>query len=61
MNITEFDEQATSKNRAKFNLVEKYRQFLVGDETMGVLQGYETAARNIGVTEAEIDECYKGI
>ena len=61
MIITEFDEQATSKNRIKVILTDKYQEFLKGDETMGVLQGYETAARNIGVTESEIEECYKGI
>ena len=40
------------------NLTAKYREFLNDDETMGVLQGYEDAARNIGVSEEEIIGCY---
>ena len=56
--VTEFDEQATSKQRALFHLAEMHKLFLKGDETMGVVQGYEDAARNIGVSEADINACY---
>ena len=58
-NITEFDEGATSKQVAIANLIYGQRLFLADDETMGVVQGYENAARGIGVTEAEIDACYE--
>lgn len=56
--FTEFDEEATSKPKAIANLIYMQRLFLAGDETMGVVQGCENAARGIGVTEAEIDACY---
>jgi len=58
MVFTEFDEQAISKYWAIRNLTDKYSEFLNDDETMGVVQGYEDAARKIGVSEDEINACY---
>ena len=60
--MTEFDEQvkkAIKVNLIKRTLVEKYRQFKQGLETMGVLSGYEMAAIRQGISLDTIEKWYK--
>ena len=59
--FTEFDEQvinAKSRGLLKRTLVETYRLFIKGDETMGVLGGYEIAAIKAGVSMNTIEKWY---
>jgi len=60
--MTEFDEQiekAIKRNLLKRTLVETYRLFKQGLETMGVLSGYEVAAIKAGVSMTTIERWYK--
>ncbi len=53
--ITEFDEQATSKKQALINYWHAYAQYIARKETMGVVNGYELAARDAGATEVDLE------
>jgi hypothetical protein len=53
--FSEFDEQATSKKQALVNYWHAYAQYIAGLETWGVVDGYESAARNAGATEVDLD------
>lgn len=60
--FTEFDEQIEKANKmglTKRTLVEAYRLFKRGEETMGVLSGYEQAAIKAGVSMNTIEQWYK--
>jgi len=60
--ITEFDEQiatAIPRKLLKRTLVETYRAYKKGDETMGVLSGFEIAAIRAGISLTTIEEWYK--
>lgn len=54
--ITEADEAATSRSVALQNYAEKLQQFERGEETYGVLQMYEQAALDAGVTTQELTQ-----
>ncbi len=59
---TEFDEQigkAKQTKQIKRTLVEIYQKFIRGEETMGVLSGFEMAAIKVGISLATIEEWYK--
>ena len=59
--MTEFDEQinkAKKRNLLKRTLVEIYRLYKKGEETMGVLSGYEQAAIKVGITLTTIEKWY---
>ena len=60
-NITEFDEQATTKHQALVNLTNKYREYLRSEESMGVLDGYWLAALEGGWTVTELDNLYRNL
>ncbi len=60
--FTEFDEQVTNakpRGLLKRTLVEVYRLFKKGEETMGVLSGYEQAAIRSGVSMNTIEKWYQ--
>ncbi len=59
---TEFDEQirkAIPRKLLKRTLVEIYRLYKAGKETMGVLSGYEQATIKAGVSLTTIEQWYK--
>lgn len=60
--MTEFDEQvekAIKRKLLKRTLVETFRLFKQGLETMGVLSGYEMSAIRAGISLNTIEKWYK--